>query len=44
MLRGLCWAGEFEGLSAGVFDVGAGAEVEFGVGDGEDVVVCSLAG
>lgn len=46
MLVGLCWAGDCRGLSVGVFEVGAGAQVEFGLrmGEGEDVVVCSLAG
>lgn len=43
---GLCWAGECKGLSVEVFEVGAGTVVEFGVrmGEGEDGVVCSLAG
>lgn len=46
MLGGLCWAGECEGLSAGMFEVGTGAEEEFELtaGKGDDVLVRSLAG
>ncbi len=46
MLEGLGWAGERKGLSAWVFEVGAGVELEFvfRAGEGDDGMVCSFAG